>query len=227
MQILLESYSNTKHGQDSNYSGMFLIILLMTVTSFHAIQLEGLKWEHPVVSLLCILTARIVFNQQNRQDSFFVLDGKTLHEMKHVLSQNLLVQHIFFQLSEKSFQCSNKYTALSKVYKQCIPSLDVDEEVQYNGWCYTRKHLNDSAIRGQFGYCDSSCRGMKSNTNVLNSVYNLANGEHSDLWNENIFMLKSLSSGHCHTYNPENYSLAGNRGQFYAMLGMKLNLFLK
>ena len=68
---------------------------------------------------------------------------------------------------------------------------------------------------------------MKSNTNVINSVYNLANEEHSDLWKENIFMLKSLSSGHCHTYNPENYSLAGNRGQFYAMLGMKLSLFVK
>ena len=62
-------------------------------------------------------------------------------------------------------------------------------------------------------------------SNIQNSVHNLANEEHSDLWSENIFMLKSLSSGHCHTYNPETYLLAGNRG--HAMLGMKLNLFLK
>ena len=43
--------------------------------------------------------------------------------------------------------------------------------------------------------------------------------EHSYLWNEDIFMLESFSGGHCHTYNPKNNSFAGNRGQFYAMLG--------
>ena len=84
-------------------------------------------------------------------------------------------------------------------------------------WCYTRKYLNESAILGEWGYCDPSCR---SQDHKEKSIYNLASKEHSYLWNEDIFMLESFSGGHCHTtYNRKNNSFAGNRGQFYAMLG--------
>ena len=58
-----------------------------------------------------------------------------------------------------------------------------------------------------------------------NAKYNLASAEHSELWTEDIFSFESLSSGHCHTYNPVNNSVAGNRGQFYAMLGNTGSLF--
>ena len=67
----------------------------------------------------------------------------------------------------------------------------------------------------QWGYCDPSCR----TENVDDLHYNLASDYHSDLWSEDIFMLDTGSSGHCHTYNPVNQSFAGNRGQFYATLG--------
>ena len=90
---------------------------------------------------------------------------------------------------------------------------------EYQGWCYTRKYLNDSAIIGQWGYCDHSCSGQREN-----AVHNLASQEHSDLWSEGIFSLDESSSGHCHTYNPANDSLAGNLGQFIAFLGNNINM---
>ena len=71
---------------------------------------------------------------------------------------------------------------------------------------------------GQWGYCDPSCRGQREN----NDKYNLASHDHNDRWTENIFSLDTGSSGHCHTYNPANDSLAGNLGQFTAFLGTNL-----
>ena len=91
--------------------------------------------------------------------------------------------------------------------------MDADEE--YEGFCYTRKYLNDSAIMGQWGYCDPSCRGHGVHT----EQHNLASQAHSDLWNEGIYSLDKSSSGHCHTYNPANSSVAGHLGQFHAFLG--------
>ena len=105
--------------------------------------------------------------------------------------------------------CNNNSIYKSELYEQCIPNYDVEEQF----WCYTRKHLNDSAITGKWGYCDPSCQGQ----NIEDSKNNLAKMQHSDLWSEDIFLL--VDQGHCHTYNPSYKSYAGARGQFYAMLG--------
>ena len=122
------------------------------------------------------------------------------------------------QLLEKSPRCKENNTDIAdapKLYHECMP-LGSDEE--YEGWCYTRKYLNDSAIMGQWGYCDPNCRGQSEN----NNKYNLASQDHNDHWTEDIFSLDEGSSGHCHTYNPANDSLAGNLGQFAAFLGTNL-----
>ena len=87
--------------------------------------------------------------------------------------------------------------------------------------CYTRTHLNSSAILGMWGYCDPSCRGRE---HQQDASYNLASKVHNDMWSENIFSLNAMSSGHCHTYNPENRSFATNDGGFYAMLGKLVKL---
>ena len=84
-------------------------------------------------------------------------------------------------------------------------------------------HLNSSTILGMWGYCDPSCRGRE---HQQNASYNLASKEHTDLWSENIFSLNAMSSGHCHTYNPENRSFATNDGGLYAMLGKLVKLYI-
>ena len=58
-------------------------------------------------------------------------------------------------------------------------------------------------------------------------MYNLASQEHTDLWSEDIFILDSGSSGHCHAYNPANHSLAKANGGFYALLGIKYPFICK
>ena len=116
---------------------------------------------------------------------------------------------VIVKLEIKAFACNNNSIYKSKLYEQCIPNYDVEEQF----WCYTRKHLNDSAITGKWGYCDPSCQGQ----NIEDSKNNLAKMQHSDLWSEDIFLL--VDQGHCHTYNPSYKSYAGARGQFYAMLG--------
>ena len=73
---------------------------------------------------------------------------------------------------------------------------------------------------GQWGYCDPSCRGHHG---VDTEQHNLASQEHSDLWSEGIYSLDKSSSGHCHTYNPANSSVAGHLGQFHAFLGTVAN----
>ena len=122
----------------------------------------------------------------------------------------------------KSFQCGSNETSVSIRFDQCIPSQDNIDNDDLD-WCYTRTHLNNSAIRGQWGYCDPNCKGEGLN-HENSSMFNLASKEHNDLWSEDIFILASGSSGHCHTYNPKNLSLAKARGGFYSMLGIKYNL---
>lgn len=80
----------------------------------------------------------------------------------------------------------------------------------------TNIEIHDFRTLSGWAECDSNCR---SEVYMENAKYNLASPEHSELWTEDIFSFESLSSGHCHTYNPVNNSVAGNRGQFYAMLG--------
>ena len=121
---------------------------------------------------------------------------------------------VIVKLEIKALACNNNSIFKSKLYEQCIPNYDVEEQF----WCYTRKHLNDSAITGKWGYCDPSCQGQ----NIEDSKNNLAKMQHSDLWSEDIFLL--VDQGHCHTYNPSYKSYAGARGQFYAMLGPGVHL---
>ena len=85
-------------------------------------------------------------------------------------------------------------------------------------WCYTKTYLNDSAIIGEWGYCDPSC-----NSEVH---FNLASIENDDLWSEDIFRIQIYSSGHCHTYNPADSSFSGDRGSFYAKLGLHECIFI-
>ena len=113
------------------------------------------------------------------------------------------------KLSERSFRCVNNETAIPTHYDGCLPSGNHDGK----SFCYTRTHLNGSAIRGQWGYCDQNCNGTENC-----SIFNLASKEHNDMWSEDIFMLvETGTSGHCHTYNPTTSSLADEG--FYALLG--------
>ena len=50
-----------------------------------------------------------------------------------------------------------------------------------------------------------------------NPLYNLASELYSTRWEESIFRL--LSDGHCHSFNPENVSHSGIKGQHYVNLG--------
>ena len=48
--------------------------------------------------------------------------------------------------------------------------------------------------------------------------YNLASELYSPRWEEGLYRL--YETGHCHTFNPENFSLAGLQGLHYLNLGM-------
>ena len=52
-------------------------------------------------------------------------------------------------------------------------------------------------------------------------LYNLASQLYSSRWEEGVYRL--LSDGHCHTFNPENVSHSGLKGQHYFNLGQFLN----
>ena len=47
--------------------------------------------------------------------------------------------------------------------------------------------------------------------------YNLASSLYSPRWEEGVYRL--ISDGHCHTFNPENVSQSGLKGQHYFNLG--------
>ena len=47
--------------------------------------------------------------------------------------------------------------------------------------------------------------------------YDLASEEYRHCWEERLFMM--VQSGHCHTFNPSNLSLAGLKGQINLYLG--------
>ena len=50
-------------------------------------------------------------------------------------------------------------------------------------------------------------------------LYNLTSQLYSDNWYSGLYGLGNRASGHCHTFNPENVSVAGHQGQLYAYLG--------
>ena len=47
--------------------------------------------------------------------------------------------------------------------------------------------------------------------------YNLAGEQFSARWVEGVYRM--VKAGHCHTFNPENVSLSGLKGQLYLHLG--------
>ena len=49
-------------------------------------------------------------------------------------------------------------------------------------------------------------------------MYNLASELYNPRWEEGVYRL--YETGHCHTFNPENVSLAGLQGQHYLNLGL-------
>ena len=53
--------------------------------------------------------------------------------------------------------------------------------------------------------------------------YNLASSVYSTRWEEGVFRLSS--DGHCHSFNPENVSLSGLKGQHYVTLGQSVTLY--
>ena len=50
-------------------------------------------------------------------------------------------------------------------------------------------------------------------------LYNLTSQLYSGNWYSGLYGLGNRASGHCHTFNPENVSVAGHQGQLYAYLG--------
>ena len=92
---------------------------------------------------------------------------------------------IYIKLSERSFRCFNNKTARPRHYDGCLPSGNHDGK----NFCYTRSHLNGSAIRGQWGYCDQNCTGTENS-----SIFNLASKEHNEMWSEDIFNLGKITS---------------------------------
>ena len=57
-------------------------------------------------------------------------------------------------------------------------------------------------------------------SNLDDPRYNLVSQLYSARWEEGVFRL--LSDGHCHTFNPENVSHSGLKGQHYFNLGLCL-----
>ena len=51
-------------------------------------------------------------------------------------------------------------------------------------------------------------------------LYNLTSALYEGDWYEGVYGLDNRASGHCHTFNPPNVSLAGHQGQLYAYLGL-------
>ena len=51
-------------------------------------------------------------------------------------------------------------------------------------------------------------------------LYNLASSLYSSSWEEGVYRLQE--TGHCHTFNPENFSNSGLQGQHYALLGLEV-----
>ena len=49
-------------------------------------------------------------------------------------------------------------------------------------------------------------------------IYNLASELYSSRWEEGVYRLHE--TGHCHTFNPENVSHSGVKGQHYLLLGL-------
>ena len=50
-----------------------------------------------------------------------------------------------------------------------------------------------------------------------NPLYNLASAMYSSRWEEEVYRLHG--AGHCHTFNPENVSMSGLKGQLQLYLG--------
>ena len=203
MNFPIRNCSKRRHGRGISCSWLCLTTLLMAPTISPAPQWAAHRWGHLAASPLYIQIAWEVSNH--------CID-KIQFNLKQFCSIYITCFETFLmQLMEKSHKCNENSTSEPRLYHQCAPPSD-----GYDGWCYTRSHLNNSAILGQWGYCVPNC---SIQTSTQNAAYNLASQEHDDLWSENIVSLEALASGHCHTYNPVNVSFSGNQGQFYTMLG--------
>ena len=62
------------------------------------------------------------------------------------------------------------------------------------------------------------CSEQTFSSSLDDPRYNLASELYSDRWEEGLYRL--YETGHCHTFNPENVSLAGLQGQHYFNLGL-------
>jgi hypothetical protein len=78
---------------------------------------------------------------------------------------------------------------------------------------------------GFWGECGPECHGEMP---TRGSSHNLAGASFNDLWTTNIFDLRPMGSGICHTYNPPEKSQPGNADLLYALFGdatsVKVNL---
>ena len=54
---------------------------------------------------------------------------------------------------------------------------------------------------------------------MADPLYNLTSSLYSAHWYSGLYGLGNRASGHCHTFNPANVSVAGHQGQLYAYLG--------
>ena len=54
---------------------------------------------------------------------------------------------------------------------------------------------------------------------MADPLYDLTSQLYSANWYSGLYLLDNRASGHCHTFNPENVSVAGHQGQLYAYLG--------
>ena len=69
-------------------------------------------------------------------------------------------------------------------------------------------------MMGQWGYCHLNCT---EKVWLQDPLPNLASSLHREGWQEGVFRLEG--EGHCHTFNPQEVSLSGERGQHYLHLG--------
>ena len=95
--------------------------------------------------------------------------------------------------------------------------------------------LTRSHITGEFGDCSEECVIQTARSlfklltllmkilrsNLADPRYNLVSWLYNARWEEGLYRL--LSDGHCHTFNPENVSHSGLKGQHYVNLGLCLD----
>ena len=66
-------------------------------------------------------------------------------------------------------------------------------------WCYTKVDANRTTINKEWGICSSDCQGDDFGPS---SNHNLAREDILDVWDSDIYDLRTWNHGFCHTYNP-------------------------